>query len=640
MTALPKNNLWGLLKKIFPFADAKDLDFLCKNCSFEKYAAGDIVSSVSTSDTDLYCIISGTVDIVSDLSQGERFIFQSFSANSFIGELEFFSNGKRLATGIAKTEAQIIVFPRHQTLEFFLSNKEFMLYLLKVFFERYKTKNTDLLSAIEQERKTTKFMAIMSEQAALAKLAQQVAHDIRSPLAALDSIIKDLSQLPEEKRIIMRSAMGRIRDIANNLIEKNRQLSMASRGENDGISSSDAAMSIQLLSSLIDPLITEKRLQFRARMGIEIDFQLGPESYGVFANIQPRELKRMLSNLINNSVEALNGKGSIILRLERRNNLVEITVQDSGKGIPAGVIEKLGQRGATFGKAEGSGLGLYHAKTTIESWGGSLKIQSEQGAGTNVTLRLPLSIVPEWFVSEVKLVSALPVVVLDDDTSIHLIWQGRFDSLGAKNKNIEILHFSAPDELRNWVLANSPIAKQTLYLVDYELLGYKDTGLSLAEELGIGERSILVTSRYEEQQIIENCIRLRARVIPKGLAGVIPISIGAVNEADPEKKTTKAVLIDDDPLVHMTWKVAARSAGVVLQPFKNPADFFAVCKILPKETPIYIDSDLGDGQKGEEIAKAIYERGFKTIYLETGHQPGSLPGMPWIKEIISKEPPW
>ena len=53
-----------------------------------------------------------------------------------------------------------------------------------------------------------------------------------------------------------------------------------------------------------------------------------------------------------------------------------------------------------------------------------------------------------------------------------------------------------------------------------------------------------------------------------------------------------------------------------------------------------IDSDLGDGIKGEEIARTIYEKGFKTIYLETGHPPGSFPKMPWIKEIISKEPPW
>jgi hypothetical protein len=107
-----------------------------------------------------------------------------------------------------------------------------------------------------------------------------------------------------------------------------------------------------------------------------------------------------------------------------------------------------------------------------------------------------------------------------------------------------------------------------------------------------------------------------------------------------EKQNKAAALIDDDALVHMTWKVAARSAGVALKPFKNPADFLAICETLPKDTPIYIDSDLGDGQKGEIIAKTIYARGFKTIYLETGHQPGSFPGMPWIKKVIGKDPPW
>ncbi|HAF95740.1 MAG: hypothetical protein A2X34_10535 [Elusimicrobia bacterium GWC2_51_8] len=61
---------------------------------------------------------------------------------------------------------------------------------------------------------------------------------------------------------------------------------------------------------------------------------------------------------------------------------------------------------------------------------------------------------------------------------------------------------------------------------------------------------------------------------------------------------------------------------------------------FPKSTPIYIDSELGEGVKGEDIAKTIHACGFETIYLETGHPPERFAGMPWIKEVISKDPPW
>ena len=118
------------------------------------------------------------------------------------------------------------------------------------------------------------------------------------------------------------------------------------------------------------------------------------------------------------------------------------------------------------------------------------------------------------------------------------------------------------------------------------------------------------------------------------MSGFVPISIQS------PLKNAAAVLVDDDALVHMTWKVAAKTKGIDLKTFKTPADFFASIEAFPKNTPIYIDSELGNGLKGEEMAKTIHEKGFETIYLETGHPPGSFAKIPWIKDVLSKDPPW
>ncbi len=58
--------------------------------------------------------------------------------------------------------------------------------------------------------------------------------------------------------------------------------------------------------------------------------------------------------------------------------------------IPAEILPKLATRAYTIGTPGGQGLGLYHAKNSVESWGGSLAIASTLGMGTTVTVKLPI----------------------------------------------------------------------------------------------------------------------------------------------------------------------------------------------------------------------------------------------------------
>lgn len=331
-----------------------------------------------------------------------------------------------------------------------------------------------------------------SRLAALAAVSAQVAHDIRGPLAALDTALKDVSQLPEEKLLLLRGAAGRIRGIANDLLEKNRQ------GRARGVPPEPRP-----LAGLIEPLVAEKRLRYRDRAGVDIKARLEHGSGGLSARVDPVEFCRALSNLIDNAVEALERGGSVSVSLAGREGSAVITVRDDGKGIPPELLARLGRRGATYGKAGGSGLGLYHARVTAETLGGSLSISSEPGKGTAVALELPLA--------------------------------------------------------------------------------------------------------------------------------------GRSGGAAPGGRT--AVLLDNDDLVLLTWRAAARAAGVELRVFKDPAALAAAAATIPPDTPLYIDSDLGAGASGEETAVSLRARGFSDITMATGHPPGRFSALPWLK-VTGKEPPW
>ena len=229
--------------------------------------------------------------------------------------------------------------------------------------------------------------------------------------------------------------------------------------------------------------------------------------------------------MIDNSVEALEGKGAITVSLTGSDGWITIAVSDNGKGIPLDVLPMLGRRGGTFGKTNGSGLGLYHAKTTVEGWGGHLNISSKLGHGTEVTISLPTAEIPSWFAADLKLVPGATVVILDDDKSMHGIWRTRLDAMRVNKWGIEVLNFYSPEQLVTWVDEHPTKASAACYLMDFELLGQKLTGLDLIEQLDLGARGVLVTSHFDEESVRAGCERLGVRLIPKGVARIVPITV-------------------------------------------------------------------------------------------------------------------
>lgn len=381
---------------------------------------------------------------------------------------------------------------------------------------------------LEILQESQKELVQLENDRAFASVANQVAHDIRSPLTALDVISHDVDELAEDKRILIRSAVSRIKDIANNLLvtKRNFQKSLSTSVISSESKPSESP-SVQLLPSLIETLVSEKRVQFRSNLQIRIETNFDANTYGIFSSIELNEFKRILSNLIDNSVEASLFGGNIEIRLSAIEDQILISVTDTGRGIPASILPKLAVAGETYGKTEGSGLGLHHAKVWLERWGGALRIISKEGKGTTVFIMLPRVDPPSWFVPRIELETDSTIVVVDDDTSIHQIWQRRFEALTGEGLGPKILHFSTAAAFHDWLAIKPPSACSMLFLVDYEIRGEVSNGLDIIESAQIQDSSILVTSHYEECQIRERCKRLGVRLIPKAMAGFVPITISS-----------------------------------------------------------------------------------------------------------------
>lgn len=389
----------------------------------------------------------------------------------------------------------------------------------------------DLMNTLEV---TEKNLIEESKRSILVDLSKQVAHDIRSPLSALTMVIGTLKDLPEEKKTLVLHATQRINDIANNLLQKK-----SLHPGDEGPASTDqifnpAANALNLspvyIPQILELLISEKRLQFQNYSDTLITSGFS-ESFVSFAKIDGVEFARTLSNLINNAAESLvnqNGKVLVVVSYKMRGNskLINITIQDNGRGIPKEILKRLGEKGVTYGKENtqsGSGLGVYHAKKTIESFGGEFSIDSTEGKGTTVSILLPLAEAPDWFAQQINLVGKKYLVTLDDDSSIHQIWIERLSTLAGLD--IEHIKFQSGESFEKYVNSNINKIKECIFLVDYELSNQAKTGLQIIEDLVIEKHSILVTSRYEDQDVVEKAKKLNLKILPKNLCGFVPFNL-------------------------------------------------------------------------------------------------------------------
>jgi two-component system, cell cycle sensor histidine kinase PleC len=110
-----------------------------------------------------------------------------------------------------------------------------------------------------------------------------------------------------------------------------------------------------------------------------------------------RAIKQVLINLLSNAIKFTPSGGTITLEAVVEDQVVVVSVTDTGHGIPAADLPRIGQPFEQSVKpdgkqSEGTGLGLALSRRLVELHSGSLEIQSQEGAGTEVTVRLPLSL--------------------------------------------------------------------------------------------------------------------------------------------------------------------------------------------------------------------------------------------------------
>jgi CheY-like chemotaxis protein len=365
-------------------------------------------------------------------------------------------------------------------------------------------------------------------------------------------------------------------------------------------------------------VISEKRLQ-HATSRIEIEAAEDTQSYGLFIAVNEGELKRVLSNLIDNAVEASRPLDRVTVRIVGEDQHVRLTVSDTGKGIPAEVLPRLTEQGFTHDKPHGSGLGLYHARSFVERFGGALAIRSTVGAGTDVEIRLPQAAAPSWFVGRIELEAGMAVLVLDDEEPIHATW----DQLLAPHTQagVHVLHFREPQALRAWLAHHRN--ERFLGFIDHQLVGSDSTGLDLIEQEGLAAHSFLVTGRYAEPSVLQRVLKLGLRMIPKEFVGRIPIGqVPLAPQAPAATDVTglRVLVVDDDEMIARIWRQQQKRLGVgELRTFTSMEACEAARVQYETFDLAFVDLRIaGTSWPIDKTLRHLKERGVRRVFIATG----------------------
>lgn len=344
-------------------------------------------------------------------------------------------------------------------------------------------------SLSEQEKLIDRFQAEKNRADHFAQSVKQVHHDLKGPMSALKIYLSDDSRADESIASILRT----IEKIGSDLETKRRS------GEPDG------GVTLEVAEVAILDAVTTSRQALAAKYKAQIDFRYDKNQLSPIS-VEPNHFRRVLLNILQNSAEALSGSGigRIQVSCQRDGNKLLISVEDNGKGITKDTIPKLFERGATFEKVGGSGLGLVFAKNCVEEWGGSISIQSELGKGTTVEIRLPIEECYGKFIGQIGQQPEAELVVLDDEIDLQkAIWSKRSK------------FFSTPHEFMDWFDSNNQKTNSQL-VIDLHMHDLV-SGLDVIRTIGKRPEVYLSTSDYLNAEAMEVSATYGVPIMPKQL---------------------------------------------------------------------------------------------------------------------------
>ncbi|HLN46141.1 MAG TPA: ATP-binding protein [Candidatus Sulfotelmatobacter sp.] len=228
---------------------------------------------------------------------------------------------------------------------------------------------------LEQQLKEQERLVVIGQTAGM------VGHDIRNPLQAITGdlylVKEELKETPECKA--KRGVQESLHSIEDNIYYINKIVS--------DLQDYTRPLTLHIVPIKVNEKVNNALKNVRIPQSIRLHVNV---QMGLVVKSDADYLRRALTNLINNAVQAMPNGGDLTIEAKEQNGRVMFSVQDTGVGIPEDVKPNLFKPLFTT-KSKGQGLGLAVVKRLVEALKGTITFSSEKGKGTKFVIELPLN---------------------------------------------------------------------------------------------------------------------------------------------------------------------------------------------------------------------------------------------------------
>lgn len=212
--------------------------------------------------------------------------------------------------------------------------------------------------------------------AQIGRLSGSIAHELRNPLAVIDSSLVLLKMKLKEPDNVVNTHLDRIKLAVDRSLTAIQTLLEQARIKEPLLTTHDLR---EVVAEIVDSC--------GVPAGVKVVKNFS--DCAVWVGADKEQLRLAFENIVKNAVEAMNGRGTIRLEIRKSDKTGQVIFQDSGPGIAPEHIDRIFEPLFTT-KPAGVGFGLPNARMIIGKHGGTIEVKSEAGKGAAFIVYLPL----------------------------------------------------------------------------------------------------------------------------------------------------------------------------------------------------------------------------------------------------------